>query len=200
MKRKPYSAGAVKVAFWFQEFRKMVELLADGKSYEEIKMLNEEENIFGATTKTRKIQIYNTVSARIKNLDASFYQVFLHGDVSAQKQFVLAAIMAQDTLFFEFVHEVIHEKMVLANNELTDADMSIFFRRKQVQDERAAKWTEATLRRLGQTYRSVLKEIGILEKTNKSPWKIYPPFLDFAVEDWLKEHEMAEIVKVLSDH
>ncbi len=200
MKRKKYSAGGVKVAFWFQEFRRMVELLADGKTYGEIRDLNEAENIFGASTKTRRTQIFNTLSARTKSLDKSFFAVFLNGDISAQKQLALAAVMAQDTLFFEFVYEVIHEKIILANNELSDADMSIFFHQKQVQDERAAKWTEATLKRLGSTYRSILTEVGMLEKSNQSPRKIYPLFLDFAVENWLKEHDMAEVVRALSDH
>lgn len=32
MKRKEYSAGAVKMSFWFIEFRKVVQLLHDGKT------------------------------------------------------------------------------------------------------------------------------------------------------------------------
>lgn len=33
MKRKEYSAGAVKMSFWFIEFRKVVQLLHDGKLF-----------------------------------------------------------------------------------------------------------------------------------------------------------------------
>ena len=32
MERKEYSAGAVKLSFWFIEFRKVVELLHEGKN------------------------------------------------------------------------------------------------------------------------------------------------------------------------
>ena len=44
-----YSASAVKHAFWFMEFRKVVSLRSEGKTWEEIKKLNEEmlENICG---------------------------------------------------------------------------------------------------------------------------------------------------------
>ena len=199
MKRRAYSAGAVKVMFWFMEFRKMVGLLDSGMSFDEIKEMNEEENIFGASTKTRRTQIYNSVSARIKCMDESFYQVFLSGNVTAQKQFALAAVMAYDTLFFEFVDEVIHEKLLIGNNELIDADMRKFFHGKQVQDERVAQWTEETVQRLGRTYVSILMEAGIIEKARMFPRKIYTTFLDFAVENWLKEHDMQEIIKALSD-
>lgn len=44
MKRKPYSAGAVKYSFWFMEFRKTVQLLGKGKTFVDIKKLNEEDN------------------------------------------------------------------------------------------------------------------------------------------------------------
>ncbi len=47
MERKPYSAGAVKFSFWFMEFRKTVQLLSEGKSFADIKKLNEETNIYG---------------------------------------------------------------------------------------------------------------------------------------------------------
>lgn len=50
MERKPYSAGAVKFSFWFMEFRKTVQLLSEGKSFADIKKLNEETNIYIETT------------------------------------------------------------------------------------------------------------------------------------------------------
>ncbi|MFC2471790.1 MAG: BrxA family protein, partial [Lachnoanaerobaculum gingivalis] len=60
MDRKEYSAGAVKLSFWFMEFRKVVSLLAAGKNLEEIKEINKKENIFGAPTTLRSEQIFNT--------------------------------------------------------------------------------------------------------------------------------------------
>ena len=68
MKRNEYSAGAVSYTFWFLEFRKVVQLLAEGKTYDEIKKLSEEENIFGAPSKARAKNIYSATTARIKAL------------------------------------------------------------------------------------------------------------------------------------
>lgn len=75
MKRKEYSAGTVKLSFWFSEFRKMVHLLNSGKTLTEIKALNQKENIFSAPTQARATQIFNTVSNRVSSLDLSFYQL-----------------------------------------------------------------------------------------------------------------------------
>ena len=77
MERKEYSAGAVKHSFWFMEFRNEVKLLSEGKTFEEIRELCKNENIFASATPERAIQTYNAVTARIKALGDSFYPVFI---------------------------------------------------------------------------------------------------------------------------
>ena len=183
MERKPYSAGAVKFSFWFMEFRKTVQLLSEGKSFADIKKLNEETNIYGAPTKLRAQQIYSTVTARIKTLDESFYPIFLSSDLATQKLFVLTAALLHDTLFFDFVYEVVREKMILGSDELTDADIRIFFKNKQEQSEKVASLQDYTLRRLGSCYKTQLYEAGLLESNRaNSTRKILKPILDIAFE------------------
>lgn len=63
----------------------------------------------------------------------------MDSDLATQKLFALAGAMAYDTLFFDFVYEVVREKMIIGNNEFSDSDISIFFRNKQLQDEKVAK-------------------------------------------------------------
>ena len=152
MERKEYSAGAVKMSFWFVEFRKVAQLLYDGKSMDEIKALAQSENIFAAPTVLRSNQIYSTVAGRIRSLDQSFIPCFLSGDLATQKLYALIAAMAYDTLFFDFVYEVIREKLIVGNNELADSDVRVFFKNKQQQNEKVAGWTDATLVRLGGCY------------------------------------------------
>ena len=197
MKRKEYSAGAVKHSFWFMEFRKEVKLLDEGKSFEDIRELCKTENIFASATPERAAQTYNTVTARIKALGDSFYQIFLDGDIATQKLFALSAMMAYDTLFFDFVYEVIREKMIIGSNEYTQSDLNIFFKDKQLQSEKMAGWTEATLRRLSRNYKTYLFEAGLTDK-GKDIRKIYKPLLEPDMERWLINHDMEQIVKALS--
>ncbi len=196
MERKEYSAGAVKHSFWFMEFRNEVKLLSEGKSFEEIRELCRNENIFAASTPERALQIFHTVSSRIKAIGDSFYPVFLDGDVSAQKIFNLAAIMANDTLFFDFVYEVIREKMIIGSNEYKPSDLNIFFKDKQLQSEKVAGWTDATFVRLGKSYKSFLFEAGMTDK-GKDIRKIFKPLLEPDMERWLIDHNREQIVKAL---
>lgn len=197
MVRKTYSAGAVKHSFWFLEFRKVVGLLDGGKRLEEIKNLNREANLFGAPTKNRAEQIFNTVSARIAGLPPDFYSLFLGSDVATQKLFNLAAVMVNDTLFFDFVYEVIREKMILGNDEYSDRDIRIFFRDKQLQDERVAGWTDPTLKRLGGSYKTMLFEAGMTDN-GKAGRKILRPILDPVFAHWLEDNGMEQIARALS--
>lgn len=197
MERREYSAGAVKHSFWFMEFRKVVQLLSEGKTFDEIKKLNQEENIFAAPTEARATQIYNTVSARAKMLDESFYSIFVTSEVSTQKLFNLVAVMAYDTLFGEFVYEVIREKMIIGNDEFADSDIRVFFKNKQLQDEKVAIWTDATLKRLGACYKTLLFEAGMTDK-GKDERKIMKPILDPVMQNWLRDYDLEYMLKALT--
>ncbi len=198
MKRNKYSAGAVKFSFWFMEFRKEVQLLLSGKTFDDIKKLSEDENVFGASTPARARMVCSTVTARIKSLDKSFYQLFVESDVSTQKLFTLAGTLAHDTLFFDFVYEVIREKLIIGNTILTDADYSIFFKNKQEQHEEVAKLTEGTIKRLSRSYKTMLFEAGLIDdKTNGKDREIKRQILDPIFKHWLEDHGYDQIVKAL---
>ena len=122
MKRNKYSAGSVKFALWFTEFRKAVWLLEQGKSFAEIKELSAADNIFGAPTPARAAMIQSTITARIRGLGPSFYPLFQESDVSTQKLYALTGSFAHDTLFFDFMYEVVREKMIIGTSVLADAD------------------------------------------------------------------------------
>lgn len=197
MTRKEYSAGAVKHSFWFQEFRKVVTLLLDGSGMNDIKEMNQRDNIFAAPTAARASQIYNTVSARVCSLDSDFYRFFDDGELATQKIIVLIAVMNTDTLFFDFVHEVYREKLIIGDSELLDSDLRVFFKNKQTQDERVAGWKDYTLKRLGTCYKTFLVEAGVAKRDNGT-LSIVKPVLDADLANCLREHEMEQFENALT--
>lgn len=198
MVRKEYSAGAVKLSFWFLEFKKAVQLFYEGKTKEDIKQLSINDNIFATSTKERAKQISLTVTARVQSLDESFYQLFLNSDATTQKLFNLAAVMASDTLFFDFMYEVIRDKFILGDDKLTDSDIRIFFKHKQEQSSKVAGWTDATFDRLGRCYKAMLYETGLAtKKKGGMPQTLYKPVLDITLQKWLETHDMELIAKAI---
>lgn len=197
MKSKTYSAGMVKTLFWFSEFRKVVHFINRGKTLNEIKALNLVENIFAAPTERRAIQIYNTVSGRVKNLDPCFYPLFEASDISTQKMIALIAVMQTDQLFFEFMYEVYREKLVIGSNELTDSDVRVFFKDKQLQSDKVASWTDYTLKKLGSAYKSVLMDAGVVDRSTGNK-RILKPILDQKLEECLKSNGMDLMIHALT--
>ena len=188
--KKRYSASAVKVSFWFAEFRKVMQMLDRGYSMSEIRELNLRENIFSASTPLRAKQIFQTVSGRVLAL-------FLSSDLATQKLIALVAAMAYDELFFDFVYEVVREKMIMGNDQLTDSDIRVFFKEKQEQDESVARWTDATFVRLAKCYKTMLYEAGIINK-DVGARIIIPPIVDPQLQGWLEDHGMTRYANALT--
>lgn len=197
MERKEYSAGMVKLSFWFSEFRKVIELLNSGKTIEEIKAMSIEENIFATPTTARAIQIFNTVSNRVKSLDESFYKLFEESDVATQKIIALIAVMNVDSLFFDFVYEVYREKLIIGSNRFSDSDIRIFFKDKQLQSEKVAGWMDYTLKRLGACYKTMLMEAGVIDRASGDR-ELLKPILDIALENCLKDLRMELFIHALT--
>ena len=195
--KKRYSASAVKVSFWFAEFRKVMQMLDRGYSMSEIRELNLRENIFSASTPLRAKQIFQTVFGRVLALDADICALFLSSDLATQKLIALVAAMAYDELFFDFVYEVVREKMIMGNDQLTDSDIRVFFKEKQEQDERVARWTDATFVRLAKCYKTMLYEAGIINK-DVGARIIIPPIVDPQLQGWLEDHGMTRYAKALT--
>lgn len=196
MIKKEYSAGMVKLPFWFLEFKKMISLINEGMSFTEIKDLNLKENIFSAPTEARAIQIYNTVSSRARALDKDFYKIFMQCDIANQKLIALISVILTDSLFFDFMYEVYREKLIIGIDEITDSDISVFFKNKQMQSDRVAKWQDYTLKRLGGIYKTILMETGILERATGTR-KIKKPIMDDALESKLRKSGKEIIINVL---
>ena len=195
--KKRYSASAVKVSFWFAEFRKVMQMLGRGYGMSEIKERNLRENIFSASTPLRAKQIFQTVSGRVLALDADICALFLSSDLATQKLIALVAVMAYDELFFDFVYEVVREKMIMGNDQLTDSDIRVFFKEKQEQDESVARWTDATFVRLARCYKTMLYEAGVINK-DVGARKIIPPIVDPQLQGWLEDHGMTRYAKALT--
>ena len=197
MHRKEYSAGAVKLSFWFAEFNKIVELLCDEINMEEIKLLAENENIFSAATSARSKQIFSTVSMRVSSLPDSIFEIYHKATIETKKIINLISIMITDTLFFDFMYEIYREKLILGDTVLADMDIRVFFHDKQRESEKVAKWTDDTLNRLQKSYKSWLSEAGLLDHSIGDR-KIIRPIIDLSLELLLENNNMIPILKVLS--
>ena len=76
MVEEKYSAGLISQSFWFVEMKKVIKLIDDGKSEEEIKKMCIEENLFGAAKEYRAKRKYGYIWNRAKRLDKTLIDLF----------------------------------------------------------------------------------------------------------------------------
>lgn len=157
-----YSAGMVTRLFWLSETRKTAELLINGKDKSDIKDLAVKENIYQVKTKDRAIRIFGMTFKRLQSLPGDLVGQVAKGDIGTVKLLILISIMKTDLLFFEFVHEVHRQAIILGENKITDRAINTFFDVKKAQSEVVRRWTEESIKRLKQCYIKLLFEAGVL--------------------------------------
>lgn len=196
MGKKEYSAGIVSKGFWFLEFKKFLEFLKNGKNEIEIRKLQNEENIFSASSKDYGKRIISEINKRIKILPEGIKELFFKSDTGTQKVINLLSIMGTDKLFFEYVYNSYRNELLLGTKEYNPGIVMKFLKEKAEQNEEVAKFSEKTLKRMQGTYGNYLKEAGLLEEKNKEILyrKVY---LDYELEKLLRENNMEIYIKTL---
>lgn len=192
-----YSAGLMSQSFWFLEFKKAVKLRQDGLGYDEIKKKCIEENLFGAATENRVKRMAGYIVNRLKMMDDALVQLFMSSDLATQKLINLIAILRADRLFFEFVYEVYREKVILGIDCLEEADVNVFFTRKETQSDLIAGWKESTKKHLRSCYLNFMTDANLLTIMEKKK-SITPPILDIALERYLKSVDEEAMIKALT--
>lgn len=196
MGKREYSAGIVSKGFWFLEFKKYLELLKIGNNENEIRKMQDEENIFSAPSKDYGKRIISEINKRIKVLPKEIKELFFESDTGTQKVINLLSIMGTDKLFFEYVYNSYRNELLLGTKEYNPGIVMKFLKEKAEQNEEVAKFSETTLKRMQGTYGNYLKEAGLLEEKNKKILygKVY---LDYELEKLLRENNMEIYVKTL---
>ena len=196
MGKKEYSAGIVSKGFWFLEFKKFLEFLKNGKNEIEIRKLQDEENIFSASSKDYGKRIISEINKRIKILPEGIKELFFKSDTGTQKVINLLSIMGTDKLFFEYVYNSYRNELLLGTKEYNPSIVMKFLKEKTEQNEEVAKFSEKTLKRMQGTYGNYLKEAGLLEEKNKEILygKVY---LDYELEKLLRKNNMEIYIKTL---
>lgn len=196
MGNREYSAGIVSKGFWFLEFKKYLELLKIGNNENEIRKMQDEENIFSAPSKDYGKRIISEINKRIKVLPKEIKELFFESDTGTQKVINLLSIMGTDKLFFEYVYNSYRNELLLGTKEYNPGIVMKFLKEKAEQNEEVAKFSETTLKRMQGTYGNYLKEAGLLEEKNKEILygKVY---LDYELEKLLRENNMEIYIKTL---
>ncbi|KZX12981.1 hypothetical protein MBORA_08820 [Methanobrevibacter oralis] len=192
-----YSAGIKNISFWLLESKLTAEYILDGLSKEEILDLSLNENLYQVESQYKVKDIPNRLFTRLKDFSEESLTYFINCDVNSSKLFVIISILRNDKLFFEFVHEVFREHILLGNYALKQSDFDIFFMNKSNQSKIIGNWTEETVNRVQRQYRFLLKEAGLIEKDDNE-YKIIIPFIDYRLKDLMIKENLTPYLNAIT--
>lgn len=163
MMESKYSSVLTGAAFMLFEFKQLTKLKEQGDSDEDIRRKVIAENLFQYEKISSLKRGLPSILRRINTLDSTLRKMVLEESLECVKIINLYAIMKTDRLFFEFMNEVICEKLQRNDYIIEKKDLNLFFAIKAEQDRGLDSWTESTIQKLKQVYRKILLETGLLK-------------------------------------
>lgn len=172
-----YSAGNNSNLLWFVETKETVRILQDA-TMEEAREQVVKENIYQQKAEKRRAQQFNCIYKRISSLPEPLQKGIIQSDLQTAKLIVFISTMLTDRLLFELVNEVYRKKLKFAEEEIKEADINIFFQTKADQNEKVAKWSQAGIKKLKQTYLKYMLEAGLLKEGDKGARIVIRPYIE----------------------
>lgn len=158
-----YSSSLNGASFLLFELKQVVKLKDSGLSDKEIREKVKEENLFQFTNKGRINRALPSVMKRAGVLDEQLSSMLTEGSLETGKAINLYSIMKTDVLFFEFMSEVIGEKLLNNDYSIEKKDLNLFMTSKSEQSSKVASWSDINQEKLKRAYMQVLFESGMLK-------------------------------------
>ncbi len=171
-----YSASLTGDPLLYFEMRETAALILEGLSEDKIKEKIYAENIFQYDTKNRIYRRIASLKTRLSLLDEYLLNMLVNGMSETGKIITLWTIYKTNRLFYEFIEEVVKEKLLIGQG-LEDMDVSLFFQRKAEEDDKVAAWQEGTVKKLKSVIKKILLETDILRRDKTLQRKILHPDL-----------------------
>ncbi|ACB59798.1 Protein of unkown function DUF1819 putative inner membrane [Exiguobacterium sibiricum 255-15] len=158
-----YSSSMNGASYLLFELKQVVKLKQEGFSIEEIRSKVVDENLFQFENKGRIKRTLPSVMKRAHVIDSALAILMLEGSIEMSKVINLYAIMKTDLLFFEFMDEVISEKLRNGDYLIEKKDINLFFEAKLEQSEKISSWSDINIEKLKRAFMQVLFESGFLK-------------------------------------
>ena len=192
-----YSAGIMTHAFWFFETKTAAEYLLEGISKKELLELSLNENIFQVDSERRAREVVNVCWRRLEGFSDELLNYLTKCDQQSAKILVFISILTDDQLYFEFMHEVFRQHIILGNYTIKNSDLDIFFRNKSNQSEVIENWVDTTLKRVKANYKQFLLESGLLERDGDE-YKIILPFVDYNLKELITQNNFTPYLNAIT--
>lgn len=134
-------------------------------------------NLFMVNTERRRKELAYKLVYRMSAIDDYTIKAIANSPYNTSAILSLYSLMKTDRLVFEFMYEIIRDKIQLMNYRLTDVELNQFIACKAQQSELIAKWKDGNKIQVKSALRKILIDAGIARDLG-SVYMILPPIID----------------------
>lgn len=144
------------------------------------------DNIFMVNTERRRKELAYKIILRMSALDDFLIEEIANAPYNTVALIALYALMKTERIVFEFMNEVIKDKIELMNYRLTDIELNQFILCKAQQSEIVARWKDSNKIHVKSALRKIVTDAGIIRDLG-SVLMIMPPILDKKIYNHILE-------------
>lgn len=144
----------------------IAEIYLECRDWEKTKEIVKEKNLLQSRTNSRTIRVVRELSQRLSLLTDSQIEMLVEGNLVEQKYLLWFAICRTYGFVREFATEVLYEKFMRRNMQLTELDYDAFFNRKADWNEELEQITTSTRIKLRTVLFRMLREAGLISRDN----------------------------------
>lgn len=176
---------------------KIAEFIVDNEGCDWHNNVNQEEILGLGNLRTSKRE-FRELLKRLNKLTPDELQLFIKGDLLAQKQIAFLSICKTYGFICDFVLEVIRDKFLVFDYQINEGDYSSYFSRKIELHPEMDELAETTVKKVRQVTFKILEQTGIIDDVNIK--MIQPQLLSDDVirvivddnQEWLKIFLMSD--------
>ena len=166
MPTKKYKLSFTAAGLSISESIKIAEVYLGCKDWGETKKIVADNNYLQSRTQSRSERTYWELASRLQLLSDQQLELLVEGTLQEQKHLLWFTVCNRYKFIQEFAIEVIHEKFMVMDYELTELDYDAFFNRKVDWHEELDEITSTTKQKLKTVIFRMLREAEIITKDN----------------------------------
>ena len=184
MSKGKYSTSfSVGGGFFYNESTLLAELIIELKNWQLVREQVEENNLLQARTIATSGRFFREVSSRLKELSEEELQVLVEGSHQEKNQIIWLAICKKHKFIRDFVVEVVREKYLNLNSDLSKTDYDIFYAAKAEWHEELDRLALSTRNKMKASVFKILRQAGIITDKNKIISTVLSPRVSKAIKD-----------------
>jgi hypothetical protein len=157
-----YSLSFTAASFRLHDFLRVANSFKDYTGEIDIRKVNSEEVLSKGNQKTSNREMAEFIK-RYNSLTTPQKQLLIDGTLDEQKIITLLAIVKSNSFIRDFVIEVVRDKFLIFDFQLTEGDFKSFLNRKSELHPELEAFAEGTIYKAKQTMFKILADSGLID-------------------------------------